>query len=123
MLWTAIATPSVELEERPDVITEAERDFIRHALGLTNPDARKVGYRNRYSAGGDDVETGRSLVRKGMAVHFPPDPGFRPDDLFMITTRGFDAAREPDETMDREETATMKRLDARAYPGAEITTG
>lgn len=103
------------------MITDAERDFIRHALGLTNPDARKVGYRNRYSAGGRDVEIGASLVRKGMAVHFPPDPSWRPDHFFVITTAGFRAAKEPGETMDREETEKMKRFDAKAFVGAEIT--
>lgn len=95
-------------------ITKREREFIRHALGLSNPDSRGVAYRNYYYAGGDDVEVGRGLAAKGMAVHYPPVVGYQPDDAFMITTRGFEAAAKKGERLDREEAERIKIVDAKA---------
>lgn len=94
------------------VITDAERKFIRHALGLSYG---KVGYRNRFFAGPKDLQTGLSLKKKALAVHYPEDGS---DDLFVITTAGFNAVKEWGETMDREETINMKRHDQRAFVGA-----
>ena len=97
-----------------DDLTTSERKFIRHALGLSNPDARGMAYRNYYYAGGDDVEIGRRLVAKGMAVHYPPVASYQPDDAFMITTRGFKAAAKRGERLDREEAERIKIVDAKA---------
>ena len=94
-------------------LTKEERDFARHALGLSNA---KTGYRNYYMAGGDDVFTGRALVAKGFAVEYPPKKGLRPDPTFLITRAGFEAVRKPGEKMDREETAKFKRLDPERTP-------
>lgn len=101
-----------------DELTTREREFIRHALGLSNPDSRGVAYRNYYYAGGDDVEVGRSLVAKGMAVHYPPVVSYQPDDAFMITTRGFEACRKKGERLDREEADRIKIVDAKAAAAA-----
>lgn len=95
-------------------ITKREREFIRHALGLSNPDSRGVAYRNYYYAGGDDVAVGHALAAKGMAVHYPPVVSYQPDDAFMITTKGFQAAAKKGERLDREEAERIKRVDARA---------
>jgi hypothetical protein len=89
------------------MITDAERDFIRHALGLNNG---KIGHRNFYRAGGDDAEIGRSLVCKGMAIELPPTEGY-PDPCFLISSSGFRAAAKPGEKMDPEETTMMARHD------------
>lgn len=89
-------------------ITERERDFIRHALGLSK---QKTGFRNYYCAGGDDVEVGRSLVRKGMAVEARPNSVF-PDPIFYISTAGFNAVRRRGERMDNDECARLARIDA-----------
>lgn len=91
-----------------DQLTKREREFIRHALGLSNPDSRGVAYRNYYYAGGGDVDVGHALVAKGMAVHYPPD------DAFMITTRGFQAAAKKGESLDREEADRIKIVNAKA---------
>lgn len=96
-------------------ISEKERAFIRHALGLTRS---KIAYRNRYHAGGKDVETGLALTAKGMAIHISPSKDF-PDDFFAITTRGFEAARASGETLDREEAIAIRRWDQRAFIGAK----
>lgn len=101
-----------------DDLTTREREFIRHALGLSNPDSRGVAYRNYYYAGGDDVEVGRSLVAKGMAVHYPPVVSYQPDDAFMISTRGFRAAAKRSERLDREEAERIKLVDVKAFVGA-----
>lgn len=90
-------------------LSAEERDFIRHALGLNY---QKIGYRNFYMAGGSDVLIGRSLVAKGFAREFPPKPQLRPDPTFAITRSGFEAAKLPGETMDREETARMQQMEA-----------
>lgn len=96
----------------PMQITDEERDFIRHALGLTY---KKIGYRNFYRAGGDDVEIGRALVRKGMAVELPVTEGYS-EPCFLISTAGFRAAAKRGEKMDGEETARMaRRIDPRAF--------
>jgi hypothetical protein len=95
-------------------ITDKERKFIRHALGLT---AKKQGYRNRFFAAGDDVATGKSLVAKALAVHLPSQD-VNDNDLFVITTRGFNMVKERGETMDREETLDMQRFDKMAFVGA-----
>lgn len=96
------------------MLTKCERDFIRHALGLSNPDSRGVAYRNYYYAGGDAVGVGHALVAKGMAVHYPPVVSCQPDDAFMITTRGFEAAAKKGERLDREEAERIKKVDAKA---------
>jgi hypothetical protein len=88
-------------------LDDAERAFIRHALGLNY---ERVGYRNFYMAGGDDAAVGRGLVAKGMAIECAPHPELRPDPCFMITRAGFDAAKATGESMDREETQRMHRL-------------
>lgn len=95
-------------------ITKREREFIRHALGLSNPDSRGVAYRNYYYAGGDDVAVGHALAAKGMAVHYPPVVSYQPDDAFMITTKGFQAAAKKGERLDREEAERIKKVDAKA---------
>lgn len=95
-------------------ITAAERKLIRSALGLDNPDARGVGYRNRYFAGPADVATADALVAKGMAIRLDGEA----DPLFKITTAGFRAASKPGEKMDREESSDMRRYDARAIVGS-----
>lgn len=87
-------------------ITAEERHFIRHALGLDQV-RNGIGYRNRFFAGGKDQETGEALVEKGMAVVFDGN-------WFVITTKGFNAARKGREKMDAEETARMKKIDQRA---------
>lgn len=95
-------------------ITKREREFIRHALGLSNPDSRGTAYRNYYYAGGDDVDVGHALVAKGMAVHYPPVVSYQPDDAFMITTKGFRAVAKKGEKLDREEAERIKKVDAKA---------
>ncbi len=87
-------------------ITTEKRHFIRHALGL-NQAQNGIGYRNRFCAGGRDQVTGETLVGKGMAVVFDGN-------WFVITTKGFNAARNGRERMDTEEAARMKRIDQRA---------
>jgi hypothetical protein len=94
-------------------LTEDERDFARHALGLTNS---KVGYRNFYAAGGSDAETGRRLVARGFAVEFP-STSVRPEPTFMITREGFEAVKHRGEAMDREEAVRFDRLTARKSGG------
>lgn len=91
-------------------ITDKERDFIRHALGLSRS---RVGYRNYYAAGSGDVEIGRALVERGMAIEGERKP-FLPDAVFAITWKGFKAARKPDEAMDDEELKKMQRREARS---------
>lgn len=100
------------------MLTKREREFIRHALGLSNPDSRGVGYRNYFYAGGDDVAVGHGLVAKGMAVHYPPVVDYQPDDAFMITTAGFEAAKNKSERLDREEAERIKKVDAKAATAA-----
>lgn len=91
------------------MLTEPERHFIRHALGL----ASRLGYRNFYAAGGGDcVDIGHALVAKGYAEEIKTG-AHRPDVNFIITLSGFMAAAEPGEEMDREETDKMTRRAAR----------
>lgn len=86
-------------------ITDEERHFIRHALGLTNG---KIGYRNFYAAGdGDGVAIGRSLVAKGLAVEIKTG-AHRPDVNFVIRLPGFVAVAGKNERMDDEETDRMQ---------------
>ncbi len=93
------------------MITMQEREIIRHALGLSNPDSRCVGYRNRYYAGGATADICRGLVAKGMALEIKDgDPG--EISLFKISTEGFLNARKRSERMDKEETAEMRKIDA-----------
>ena len=99
-------------------ISKREREFIRHALGLSNPDSRGVAYRNYYYAGGDDVAIGMALVAKGLAVHYPPIVSYQPDDAFMITTRGFEAAAKSGERLDREESERIRLVDEKAAKAA-----
>ena len=89
-------------------MTGDERSFIRHALGLSK---QKLGFRNFYAAGGDDVAIGRALVAKGYAVEMGQRE-YRPDVCFKITLSGFMAVAEKGEEMDEEETAIMLRLAA-----------
>ncbi|WP_162651592.1 hypothetical protein [Lentilitoribacter sp. Alg239-R112] len=96
------------------MITEKETQFARHALGLTRG---KIAYRNGFHAGGKDIDTGRSLEAKGMAVSFPPSELF-PDVIFCITTKGFEAIKKRGEKLDREELERIKRLDQKALAGA-----
>jgi hypothetical protein len=99
-------------------LTSPERDFIRHALGLSR---QRVGYRNFYAAGdGDGVAIGRSLVAKGFAVEVTTG-NHRPDVNFMITLSGFMAAAEPGEEMDADETARMRRLSEREAATETVT--
>jgi hypothetical protein len=87
-----------------------ERQFIRHALGLNSPDARGVGYRNRYYTIGPVTElTGDALVAKGLAVRFSSN---RDGALFVIRLAGFIAVFKSGECMDREELQFMNRLEA-----------
>ncbi len=97
-----------------DRLTEREREFIRHALGLSN---RSIGYRNYFAAGGDDVQVGRALAARGLAIEAKKTALF-PDPFFYITSAGFRAAQEPGEAMDLEERAKMERIDAAAARAA-----
>lgn len=85
------------------MITKTERHFIRHALGLDQT-RDKTGYRNRFFAGGEDIQTGAELVKKGMAVRYTGDH-------FAITWKGFNAVKKPGEKMDREESERMNKFD------------
>ena len=89
-------------------ITDKERDFCRHALGLSRS---KIGYRNYYAAcDGDGVAIGRGLVSKGYAVEV--QTGSHLSNVnFMITHAGFKAVAQQDEKMDEKETAKMARID------------
>lgn len=91
-------------------ITADERDFIRHALGLTR---QKIGYRNYFSAGPKDEAIGRALVARGLAVVREPTPAY-PDPVFYITTKGFHAAKEVGEIIDFEERDRIKYFDRQA---------
>lgn len=90
-------------------LTKAERHFIRHALGLTR---QRVGYRNYYAAGADDVALGRKLCAKGLAVEIPSVPSWPLIVTFLITRAGFDAVAERGESMNSEELARMRRIGA-----------
>lgn len=92
------------------ILTDKERQFIRHALGLDN---ENIGYRNKFFASGSNIEIGRALIKKGLAIHYPPEK-LRKSHLFVITTPGFNAACNDGETMDREEVIAMKIYDQNA---------
>lgn len=87
-------------------VTKAEREFMRHALGLSK---QKTGYRNYYSAGGSDIAIGRALAAKGMAVEAQPN-AVHPDPLFWITREGFEAVKKAGEKMDAEEVAKFAHI-------------
>ncbi|MBK8161535.1 MAG: hypothetical protein IPK59_23260 [Rhodospirillaceae bacterium] len=99
------------------MLTKREREFIRHALGLSNPDSRGVAYRNYYYAR-RRRRCCHGLVAKGLAVHYPPVVSYQPDDAFMITTAGFEAAKNKAERLDREEAERIKKVDAKAAKAA-----
>lgn len=87
-------------------LCKEERRFIRHALGLNN--GQRVGYRNRYLAGGLAIGIGDSLASRGLArrTGYSSDVGV----WFVITEAGFEAVKNKGERMDREELAFMRGL-------------
>jgi hypothetical protein len=97
-------------------LSEVERHFIRHALGLTMTNR---AYRNHYAAGGDDqIAIGRALVARGYAVErarMSTDPYF----YFFITLAGFEAVRQPWEELDREERIRMEFREQRKCASRE----
>lgn len=99
-------------------LSDRQRNFIRHALGLRES---AVGYRNRYLAAGKDIEIGRRLARRGMAIEGRAEASG--SIWFVITEAGFLAAKQPGETMDREEKEFMARLNARLMREREGSKG
>lgn len=63
-------------------LTEAERDRMKHALGVG-----RGGNRNHYAAGGNDVALWDGLVEKGFAYRRKRNPIF-PEPIYSVTDEG-----------------------------------
>ena len=88
-------------------LTDRERHMIRHALGLT---ASKVGYRNRYTAGGADITAWRNFAARGLAHEWSgAEDGFA---QFCVRRDGVLAVLQDGERLDREEADFLTRLEA-----------
>lgn len=74
------------------MLTKAERDQLRHALGLTN--SRKI-YRNRFVSGPDcdTFPAWKVLCEKGYAEDNGPQEFFGGMHVFVVTDLGIRAAR------------------------------
>lgn len=83
-------------------LTERQRKFARHALGL--PNRANTAYRNRFfiGPGCDGYEDWEDLVAKGLALNRPPG------DWFVLTLDGALAVLFPTEHIDHEYWATMR---------------
>lgn len=93
------------------MMTEAQREMARHALGL--PNLMHMSNRNYYciGKGGDGYEDWEAFVAEGLAVK-RTTPDFGGDDLFHLTLRGALMVREPDEHISREDAEKMRRMEA-----------
>jgi len=79
----------------PETINRDARQLARHALGLTKA---KVAYRNRFIAS-QSHQVWERMVRQGFAERTPIENG---NHLYSVTTKGFEAVTEPDESHDGE---------------------
>jgi hypothetical protein len=89
-------------------LTEKQRDFARHALGL--PNKNNMTYRNHFCVGegGDGYEDWEDLVSKGMAVKAIGGSGWV-GDFFYLTLEGARAVLLPKEHISREDAEKMRR--------------
>lgn len=86
------------------ILTPAQRDLARHALGL--PNDRKRSYRNSFVAGAghSDYADWQAMVDAGLATKRDGSTvPFGGDDLFRLTPRGAVAALDPGEQLDPED--------------------
>jgi hypothetical protein len=90
-------------------LNPGEIHVLRHALGLSG--SNRTTYRNRYLAGGQDIVTWRSLVKRGLAREGEAEAGAV---WFMATRAGFLAVAKKAERLGRDEDAAFKRMEASA---------
>jgi len=78
-------------------LTERQREFVRHAIGLNG--RSKMTYRNHFviGKGGDGYEDWMDLVRKGYAHHRAGSEISGGDDVFWATRETALAVRKPRE--------------------------
>lgn len=91
---------------RDRIITAAQRELARHALGLPNSERRS--YRNHYVIGPHSPEYAEwaAMVADDLAFRNNRISGSRmlgKDDLFHLTRIGAEAALEPGERLDLED--------------------
>jgi hypothetical protein len=91
-------------------ITERQREFARHALGL--PNEKNMSYRNHFSIGieGDGYVDWEDLVSKGLAIKLPF--GFHGGFIFHLTLEGALMVRGPEEHISREDAEAMRRRES-----------
>jgi hypothetical protein len=97
-------------------MTDRQREFARHALGL--PNKKNVSYRNHFciGKGGDGYEDWEDLVRQGLAVRRSSSI-CGGDYFFHLTLRGALMVHELKEHLSQEDTAMMRRLEESAIAG------
>jgi len=104
-------------------MTKAQIELARHALGL--PNNKNTSYRNHFciGPGGDGYSEWLKMVAEGNAIRRTSEH-WGGDDMFYLTLKGALAAREPKEHLSREDTATMRQMEAaEAYnvnPGGQF---
>jgi len=93
-------------------MTERQRRFARHALGL--PNEKNTSYRNHFciGAGADGYSDWEEMVKAGWAVKRTSDL-WGGNDMFHLTLEGARLAREPKEHLSQEETRMMRDLETR----------
>jgi hypothetical protein len=90
-------------------MTERQRNFARHALGL--PNKKNTSYRNHFciGVGGDGYADWEEMVTSGWAVKRTSNH-WGGDDMFHLTLEGARLAREPKEHLSPEDTRLMREL-------------
>lgn len=93
------------------MLTDRQRELARHALGF--PNARNQSYRNHFCvpAGCDDHAEWEKMVTAGYAVKRSPSDLTGGDDLFHMTIKGALLARNTEEHLSPEDSATMRYLE------------
>jgi hypothetical protein len=93
-------------------MTERQRRFARHALGL--PNEKNTSYRNHFciGAGGDGYSDWEEMVKTGWAVKRSGDL-WGGDDMFHLTLEGARLARDPKDHLSREDADMIKRIEAK----------
>ena len=88
-------------------LTNRQRDFARHALGL--PNGQNMAYRNHFCIDreGDGYEDWENLVSKGLAVKALGGKEWV-GDFFYLTLEGARAVLRPQEHISREDAEKMR---------------
>lgn len=111
--WTK---PIETMDGRPArVLSEAQTELARHALGL--PNKRRRSYRNHFvvGEGGADHDEWVAMTRNGFAALVRRGGALTGgDDLFRLTLAGAQLATNPGESLDPEDFPQSRKAIAKA---------